>query len=272
MALRLVLALACLCAALGAAGPASFAAPATEQLLALRLMPGDRIVQHSELVDGIDWQLPPARLEAFRSQGVVINEEVRTTIVATGVVKARSAGVARVSGKVTTTVHDVPRDKTLVTHDTGVSITTDRNVQTGTALYALEDAPMVDLPAAPVSLGTRWTTRQRVVTSLGSGVAVFQHVVAAIDGALVRVDVTGRGVITGKEYNLPRLLPGTIALRGSAWFDADSGLISQESYAIDNTLVKTSPQGPIGFIEHLDADTDVHKEGRTPGRLNSTAP
>jgi hypothetical protein len=270
MALRLVLALACLYAALGVMSSA--AAPATEQLLALRLTPGDRIVQHSELIDGIDWQLPPERLETFRSQGVVVNEEVRTTIVATGVVESLSGGAARVSGDVTTTVHDVPRNKTLVTHDTGVSITTARNVQTGTSLYALEDAPMIDLPATPVSLGTRWTTKQRVVTSLGSGVAVFQHVVAAIDGDVVRVDVTGRGVITGKEYNLPRLLPGTIALRGSAWFDADSGLISQESYAVDNTLVKASPQGPVGFIEHLDADTDVHKEGRTPGRLNSTAP
>jgi hypothetical protein len=270
MALRLVLALACLYAALGVTSSA--AAPATAQLLALRLTPGDRIVQHSELIDGIDWQLPPERLETFRSQGVVINEEVRTTIVATGVVESLSGGAAHVSGEVTTTVHDVPRNKTLVTHDTGVSITTARNVQTGTSLYALEDAPMIDLPATPVSLGTRWTTKQRVVTSLGSGVAVFQHVVAAIDGDVVRVDVTGRGVITGKEYNLPSLLPGTIALRGSAWFDADSGLISQESYAVDNTLVKTSPQGPVGFIEHLDADTDVHKEGRTPGRLNSTAP
>jgi hypothetical protein len=270
MALRLVLALACLCVALGAAGAA--ATPATEQILELRLAPGERIVQHSELVDRIGWQLPPARLEAFRSQGIVINEEVRTTILATGLVTSVTAGAAHVSGDVTTTVHDVPRNKTLVTHDTGVSITTERNMQTGTSVYALEDAPMIDLPATPVTLGMRWTTQQRVVTSLGSGVAVFQHVVAAVDGGPVRVDVTGRGAITGKEYNLPHLLPGTIALRGSAWFDPASGLISQESYAIDNTLVKTSAQGPIGFIEHLDADTDVHKEGRTPGRLNSTAP
>ena len=79
----------------------------------------------------------------------------------------------------------------------------------------------------------------------------------------MRVDVTAHGLITGKEYNLPRLLPGTIALHGTAWFDPAAGLVSQESYRIDNTLVKRQGGTDIGFVEHLDADTDLHKEGRT---------
>jgi hypothetical protein len=271
MNVRRVLALACLASL--AATPGAAADLQHSYLLQLRLVAGERVIQHSDLVDRIDWKLPATRLEAFRSQGMVIDEEVRTTILATGTVVSATAAAAHVHGDVTTTVHDVPRDKVTVSHDSGLALVTPRNVQVGASLYALEDAPMIDLPGSPVVLGTRWTTRQRVLTSLGSGTAVFEHVVAATDGDLVRIDVSGRGQITGKEYNLPRLLPGTIMLHGSAWFDRSSGLIVQESYSIDNTLVKSSGGTPIGFVEHLDADSDLHKEGRVvSGRINPTAP
>jgi len=270
MNVRRVLALACLAGL--AATPSAAADLPGSYLLQLRLVAGERVIQHADLVDRIDWKMPAVRLEAFRSQGMVVDEEMRTTILAVGTVVSASATAAHVHGDVTTTVHDVPRDKIAVSHDSGLAIVTPRNVQVGAAQYALEDAPMIDLPGSPVVLGSKWTTRQRVLTSLGSGTAAFEHVVAATDGDLVRIDVTGQGQITGKEYNLPRLLPGTIALRGSAWFDRSSGLIVQESYSIDNTLVKVTGGIPIGFIEHLDADSDLHKEGRVvSGRINSTA-
>ena len=270
MNVRRVLALAC-AAGLAITGSAAAQQPGS-YVLRLSLSAGERLVQHSDLVDRIDWKLPAARLEAFRSQGMVIDEEVRTTILANGTVLSANATAARVRGDVTTTVHDVPRNKIAVSHDSGTALVTPRNVQVGAKLYALEDAPMIDLPAEPVVVGSRWMTQQHVLTSLGSGNAVFEHVVATADGDRVRIDVTGRGRITGKEYNLPGLLPGAIALHGSAWFDRASGLIVQESYAIDNTLVKAKGETPIGFVEHLEADSDLHKEGRVvSGRIKSTA-
>ncbi|MBV8282065.1 MAG: hypothetical protein JO347_08385 [Candidatus Eremiobacteraeota bacterium] len=257
MSLRVVLALVCLCAATSAqaGGP--------PVLLALRLTSGERVVEHSDLVDRIAWKLAPDRLAVFRSQGVIIDEDVRTSIVATGVVLSVRHGAARIQGDVITSVHDVPRNQFTGSRDRGISTVTPRNTQAGTKLYALEDAPMVDLPSAPVALGSTWTTAQRVLTSLGSGTATFTHRVASFEGGLVRIDVTGHGAITGKEYNLPRLLPGTIALRGTAWFDPATGLVSQESYRIDDTLVKHQGGNDIGFVERLDADTDVHKEAST---------
>ncbi|MBV8222244.1 MAG: hypothetical protein JO293_02700 [Candidatus Eremiobacteraeota bacterium] len=254
MSLRVVLALACLCAATAAGPPVQ---------LALRLTPGERIVEHSDLIDRIDWKLAPDRLAVFRSQGVIIDEDVRTSIVATGVVLSTRDGVARIEGDVATTVHDVPRNQFTSSHDRGISTVTPHNAQPDTKIYALEDAPMVDLPLASVTVGSTWTTMQRVQTSLGSGTATFTHRVTSFEGGLVRIDVAGRGVITGKEYNLPKLLPGTIALRGTAWFDPAGGLVSQESYRIDTTLVKHQGGNDIGFVEHLDADTDVHKEAGT---------
>ena len=119
---------------------------------------------------------------------------------------------------------------------------------------------MVDLPDVPVTVGSRWTTRQQVLTTLGSGVATFDHVVSDISDGRVRIDVSGRGEITGHEYNLPHLLPGTISLTGSAWFDLDSGLVALESYRIENTLIKPAGAERIGFLEVLDASIDVRKE------------
>jgi hypothetical protein len=246
MALRLVLAVSCsaaLCLA-ASAQPAGV-------ILALRLQLGDRIVQHTDLVDRVEWVLPPSRLAAFAAQGAIINEEVRTSILSRGSVVSASSGVAKIVGTISSTVRDVPRKHTTSSHVAGASLVTQRNVDSGVTAYPLESAAMVGLPPNELHVGTHWTTRQHVVTTLGSGEASFEHTVAAIEGSQVRVDVTGSGTITGREYNLPHLLPGTIALNGSAWFDLASGLIAQESYRIENRLVKPAGSDRIGFIERM---------------------
>jgi hypothetical protein len=263
---RVVLALACAGLALassvarsaGDSPTPTVSAPAF--VLALRFAPGERIIEHADVVDRVTWILPAARLEAFRSHGVVIEEQSRTHLLGNGVVTAVDAGGASVSSDVATTTYDVPRHQVSAAHHHGVAVITPANTQAGTTLYAIEDAPMIDLPREPVALGDRWTTHQPVITTLGSGTATFEHVVGAVDGTRVRVDVTGSGTITGKEYNLPRLLPGTIRLTGSAWFDQATGLIVQESYHVENAIVKPDGAERIGFTEALDADSDVHKE------------
>lgn len=261
---RVVLALACAGLAL-ASGLARSAAdsPAPDAptfVLALRFAPGEHIIEHADVVDRVTWILPAARLETFRSHGVVIEEQSRTHLVGNGVVTAVDASGASITSDVATTTYDVPRHQASAAHQRGIAVITPANTQAGTTLYAIEDAPMIDLPRTPLALGDRWTTHQRVVTTLGSGDATFEHVVGAVEGARVRVDVSGSGTITGKEYKLPRLLPGTIRLSGSAWFDRAAGLIVQESYHVENVLVKPDGAEQIGFTEALDADSDVHKE------------
>ncbi len=259
MTSRLVLA----ASAAAAAFSLSAGAPPDGHLLALRLQAGERIQQRSDLVDRIQWVLPQKRLDAFIAQGIVINEEMRTTTAAIGVVTSTTSTAATLQGSSFTTVRDVPRHRSASSSDSGASRVTPRNVNVGTTVYAIESAPMVDLPDVPVTLGSRWTTRQRVLTTMGSGVATFDHVVSDISDGRVRIDVSGRGEITGKEYNLPHLLPGTISLNGSAWFDLDSGLVSLESYRIENTLIKPAGAERIGFLEVLDVSIDVRKESQT---------
>jgi len=202
---------------------------------------------------------------------MVIEEETRSQLVGTGLVTGVTSSGASVRSDVTLTVHDVPRQVTNVARDRGVAIITTANSQVGSTRYSIEDAPMIDLPRDPVAIGSRWTTYQRVSTTLGSGLCTFHHVVAAIEGPRIRIDVTGSGSITGKEYHLPSLLPGTIAVSGSAWFDLVSGLIVQESYHVANTLVKTHGTERLGFAESLEADSDVHKEAPSTSRTPSHA-
>lgn len=229
-------------------------------MLALRFAPRERLVEHADVVDRVTWILPAARLAAFKSQGFTIEEQTRAHLLGSGVVLAMNSGDATIQSSVAATTYDAARHNTSVTHDRGVALITPANSQIGSTRYAIEDAPMIDLPRVPIALGSRWTTHQRVMTTLGSGAATFEHVVTSVDGSRVRVDVTGTGAITGKEYNLPHLLPGTISLIGSAWFDMATGLIAQESYHVENTLVKPAGTERIGFTESLDADSDVHKE------------
>ena len=71
---------------------------------------------------------------------------------------------------------------------------------------------------------------------------------------MVQVDVTGHGVITGKEYNLPKLLPGSIEMHGSGWFDPRSGFFTREEYEVHNTLLKPAGTEQIGYDETQSVD------------------
>ena len=259
MTLRLVLA-----AVISATFILASSAQPTDFKLILGLHVGDRLVKRSDLVDRILWVLPQSRLANFAAQGMVINEEIRTSTIATGTVVASSSHIATISGTIVTIVRDVPRKRITTSHTPGSSRVAPSDIEIGVNAYALEAAAMIGLPASAVHIGSRWTTRQHVLTTLGSGTATFEHVVAAIENGRIRVDVTGTGTITGKEYNLPRLLPGTIRLTGSAWFDPASGLFAQESYRIENSLIKPAGAGRIGFIERMDAESSLIKEGRAP--------
>ncbi len=230
--------------------------------LALHLYAGDRIVEHSDTVDRIQWVLPAARLEAFRRGGVVINEEFRTQSRADETVLAAFGDHALIRGTISLTTFDVPRGKTATDGRTQTVAITPRNAMLGDPAYDISDAATVALPAMAVVAGSRWTTRLRVITPLGSGVATFEHRVGAIENGLVRVDVVGQGAITGKEYNLPKLLPGSIALQGSAWYSLSQGIVVRESYRIENVLVKPAGKDRIGFREVIFVDADAHKAGR----------
>ncbi|HXW77523.1 MAG TPA: hypothetical protein VEJ20_08945, partial [Candidatus Eremiobacteraceae bacterium] len=104
-----------------------------------------------------------------------------------------------------------------------------------------------------------WTTRLRVDTTLGSGQLVLAHSLVSVSDGLAQIDVRGLGDITGAEYNLPRLLPGSIGIRGTYWFDVRRGIVTQESYLIENRLLKTRRGKTIGFdeIETVDVSTRV---------------
>src|SRR5215467_5996498 len=276
MDVRLVLALACVCVAVmphptGSSAARAASAPAPAYMLALRFAPGERINEHAYVVDRVTWILPPAKLEQFRAQGVIIEEQTRTQLAGTGLVTSLTPRGASVKNDLSVTLYDVPRHIYGVARDRSVAVITSANTQAGASQYSIEDAPMIELPRGPVVVGSRWTTRQRVGTTIGSGMCTFHHVVAAVDVSRIRIDVSGSGSITGKEYHLPRLLPGTIALSGSAWFDSVSGLIVQESYHVENTLVKTLHGERLGFVESLDADTDAHKEAPAASRTPSHA-
>ena len=206
MVVRLVLAVSCIFVVLTPQQTESSAARAAAA-------PAERIVEHADVVDRVNWVLPPAKLAQFRSQGVVTEEETRSRLVGTGLVTAVTRIGASVRSDVTLTVHDVPRQITNVAHDHGTAVITSANTQVGST----------------------------------------------------------RSSITVKEYHLPSLLPGTIAMSGSAWFDSVSGLIVQESYHVANTLVKTHGTERLGFVESLDADSDVHKEAPAASRTLSHA-
>lgn len=231
--------------------------------LALRLHAGDHIVEHGDTVDRIQWILPRARLEAAQRSGAVIDEEFRTTSRADEKVLAAFGDHALIHGVVDLVTLDVPRGKTARSASAQTVDLTTFNAVLGDPRYDIADAPMIGLPKSAIRLGTRWTTRVRVVTALGSGSAGFTHRIVDIGTDLVRIEVTGTGTITGKEYNLPKLLPGTIAVRGSAWYSLTQGIIVRESYRIDNALVKPAGPEQIGFKEVLFIDSDAHKAGRS---------
>ena len=234
-------------------------AAACSLVISLRIAVPATLSERADYDDKIAWVLPKDRLDAFAAQGVVIVEEHRTSIAAIADVTHGRAGTFSFSADVTKTTMDVPRhavdSASTITHD----VLDGRNRPVHPRRIDLESAAVVGLPPHPLCVGESWSTQVPVDTSLGSGVATFAHTIAGVDGDLVQIDVRAAGVITGREYNLPRLLPGSILLTGTAWYDARRGLIVQESYLIRDRLLKTTRGKTIGFdeTETVDARTSL---------------
>ncbi len=231
-------------------------------IVMIPLHEGDRISAHAYQNDHIDWKLPHKRLEHFVQAGVIINEERHITSVfhATVVSVDRSGAVLKVDSRVT--AFDVPRNQLTTSSSTfDVALAPDNEPRSSDQL-SVADAAMVGLPftpAMPGHVGQRWRTTVHVVTALGSGAVSFDHEVVGFTNGLVEIDVVGRGTITGVEYHLPKLLPGSIELHGTAWYDPYFGFVSQESYAIHNRLLKPAEGEEIGFDERLTADVSTRR-------------
>jgi len=69
-------------------------------------------------------------------------------------------------------------------------------------------------------------SRLPVMTTLGSGTATIDHTIVKTEGSVVEIAIKGEGVISGMEYNLPRLLPGAIGIVGDARFDRATGTVA----------------------------------------------
>lgn len=217
--------------------------------LVLDLHPGSRIVERSQYDDHVNWVLPPDKLESFRRSGVVIDEDKRTTLVAETTVTQEPHHLMNLRGSLQETATDVPRHRT--THDVDqISTTvTPRNTAVPASVLDLEEVAMVDLPQGPVCVGRTWRTRLPVITTLGSGTATIDHKVTKIDGRFIDVAIKGSGVISGMEYNLPRLLPGAIGISGVARYDTVARTMTSESYTVHNRLIRTVNNKTIGFLE-----------------------
>jgi len=225
---------------------------------------GDRIAEHASLEDQVEWKLPEKRLERFRKAGVIIKEDRRITIAADALVVSARASLTSLQTHERISSFDVPRNRLTVTEESFPSSLTADNVQRATNQLSEAEAAMVGFPITPTrpgSIGQHWRTHLTVVTTLGSGSITFNHVISSLDNGRVEIRVDGRGVITGMEYHLPKLLPGSIRLTGSAWYDPASGLVMQESYLIHNQLLKPAEGEQIGFDERLTVDSTTRKLG-----------
>jgi len=261
MRLAFVLLCSCLAASVVSdSGPAS-GARTLSWTLALRFRVGERIVERSYADDRVDWKLPKHRLEPFIKGGVIINEEQHVTTTIDAKVMAVIRSVASLHGVGTVVSVDVPRHHTQSSRSTFSTAVAANNVPVPSVRLQLEDAAMAALPVHPVAAGQRWSTRLAVNTTLGSGSAVFVHTLVGERNGLLEIAVQGKGEITGAEYHLPKLLPGSIALTGTAWFDPSSRLVVRESYAIHNALIKPMEGEQNGFDERVSVDTTTRGSG-----------
>jgi len=217
--------------------------------LVLDLHPGSHVVERSQYDDRVDWVLPSDRLEAFRRSGVVINEDKRTSLVAETTVTQAPHSLMNLRGTLQETATDVPRHRTTHEVDQISTTVTPRNTAVPASVLDLEEAAMVELPEGHVCVGQTWRTRLPVITTLGSGTATIDHKVVKIDGNFVVVAIKGSGVISGTEYNLPRLLPGAIGISGIARYDRIAGTVTRETYTVHNRLIRTVNDKTIGFLE-----------------------
>jgi hypothetical protein len=234
------------------------AAVACSILLSLHVHPGSHVVEHSAYDDRVSWVLPADRLAAFERAGVVINEDKKTRIVAVATAAATTHSLLTLNGTLDTTTVDEARHRAQHSLVTLSSTVTPRNEPLPAHTLDIEEAAMAELPTERLCVGQSWLTRIPVLTTLGSGTASIQHRIVGFDGSRVEVDIKGSGTISGMEYNLPRLLPGSIGIAGKAWFDLASGLVTQESYILHNRLIRTVHAKTIGFLETETVDISTH--------------
>jgi len=233
-------------------------AAACSIVLALHLQPGSHVVEHSTYDDRVQWVLPPDKLASFARAGVVITEDKLTRVVAVATVTSTMRDMMTLTGDIDTTVTDVPRHRTQHVRAVLKSTITPRNDPLPARGLDVEESAMIDLPLAPLCVGQSWHTTIPVLTTLGSGIASIDHTIVSATATMVEIDVKGDGAITGEEYNLPHLLPGSLSFRGKAWFDVVNGVVSQESYVVRNRLIKTVRDKTIGFIETETVNVTTH--------------
>lgn len=229
--------------------------------LIVRMHTGERVAVRVDALDRTAWILPKKQLAAFARSGVIITERRRMKSDAEATVTAVSDGVASLRGSATVIDSDLARHTTGTASARVMTSLTSRNEEVSARLVPLEGAPMARFPSWPVKLGSRWLTYQRVTTRLGSGHITILHTVTAFDGRHARIAVCGHGEITGAEYKLPRLLPGTIALQGVALFDMHRHVVVLEDYAVHNRLEKPARGEFIGFDETETVETITSAEG-----------
>ncbi len=231
--------------------------------LRLGLVSGEQVVEHRYETDAIDWRLPPRRMAKFLHAGLVIHEDRHIVSLARArVVSVRPTGIC-LGGDASLTWQDIPRRQTQTQHAHFRVLLDGRNTPLGIGPMPVEDAALAVLPRRPLRLGETWTTRLRVVTNLGTGSLRFEHAIIGTDNGWIEVRIRGTGTITGAEYHLPKLLPGTIDVSGTAWYDPQAGVFVEQSYAIRNRLLKPMEGFPSGFDERrfVDIVTRV-REGR----------
>ena len=233
-------------------------AAACSIVLAIHMQSGAHVVEHSAYDDRVAWVLPPDRLAAFARSGVVINEEKKTRITAIATVANTLRGMFTIDGTLDKTSEDVPRHRAEHSIEKITATLTERNDPFPAQRLDVEEAAVTDLPDGKACVGQKWRTHIPVMSTLGSGTATFDHTIVKNNGRLIRIDVTGAGVISGMEYNLPRLLPGHIEIAGSAWFDPVSGVFTQETYVLHNTLIRTVRGKTIGFRETETVEITTH--------------
>lgn len=233
--------------------------PAAIALL-LQLTRGEHFTELISSSDRVSWVLPKAKLDHARATGIVIDEDLVTITEVSATVTSIDGGVATLDAHAHVSTLDVPRRQTSKRTLSDVSTVDARNTPQRVRLSP-EEAATADLPPGEVTVGSMWTTRESVLTTLGSGTLVIHHTVTASGNGRVTVRVSGAGKITGAEYDLPHLLPGAMFLTGTATFDRIAGAFVAEHYEMHNALLKPDGSEHIGFDEHetMSITTMVHR-------------
>jgi hypothetical protein len=218
-------------------------------VLLLQLTRGEHFTELISSSDRVSWVLPKVKLDHARANGIVIDEDQLTVADVSASVASIDNGVATLDSNANITTLDVPRHLRSKRTMSDTSIVDARNTPQQPRLSP-EEAATADLPAGPVTVGSAWTTHESVLTTLGSGTLVIRHTVTSTAGGRVTVLIHGTGKIVGVEYDLPHLLPGTMAISGTAVFDRNTGTFVHEHYDMHNALLKPDGAEHIGFDEH----------------------